>query len=180
MVDPESPAARRHRFARTLRSLPTVDAAAQLLEAFERETIQRAKDGRELSARVSVQAPSPAAIADALNDVDIPWELAEVESLPDWTYETLLDFAIKRLPAPSYQFEGEPYPRVMRAHDLLAGRKYELIGVLAMATEQAWNLGDNKAVKAMSQLCQTAVLRVVGMAALRVALHADEGVGDAE
>ncbi len=165
MSNEESPAARRHRFAYAIRNLSSVDAAAQLLEAFEREIIVPLDD-----------LPSP---LDDLEEGDVPWELAELESLPDWTYETLLEFAITRRPAPSFHFEGEAQPRVMRAHDLLSGRKYELIGILAMACEQAWNLGDKRAVTAMSALCETAVLQVVGLAALRVSLGGDlpEGRG---
>lgn len=161
MTDTESPAARRHRFARTLRALSTVDAAAQLLEAYERECARA--------------APSP---ADPLDDVDIPWELAEIESLPDWTYATLLQFAIDRRPAPSFQFEGDLAPKVMHAKDLLAGRRYELIGLLAMAVEQAWNLGDKRATTAMAHLCEAAVVQVIGGAGLHAVLGGDDDQGE--
>jgi hypothetical protein len=158
MVDPESPAARRHRIAYAVRNASSVDAAAQLLDVYEREC---------------TVAPLPA--PDALDEVDVPWELCELESLADWRYETLLQFAIDRREAPVFHFEGEAHPRTMHARDLLASRRYELIGLLSLACEQAWNLGDAKSVKAMSMLCESAVSRVVGMAALRVAL----GGGDA-
>lgn len=172
----ESPAARRHRFARAIRSAPAADAAAGLLEAFEIIVTTEAHDRIEL-----LTGPAGALDPDAV-DVDLTdiTELAEVEALPDWSYVTLLSHAIRRRPAPSFQFEGEAHPRTMRADDLLSCRKYQLAGLLAQCTEQAWNLGDAKTVTAMVHLTQMAVRQCIGEAALRVGLGAgDENVGDA-
>lgn len=158
----ESPAARRHRIARAVRSASTLDAAADLLQ--------------ELDALVDL-TPSPAP-ADALDVVDVPWELAEMESLPDWTMTTLVQFVLDRRPAPSCVLNGET--RTMRAQDLLASRKYELIGLLARAAEQAWDLGDAHAVKAMAELAELACVQVIGQAGLQAALGGDDEPGDAQ
>ncbi len=157
----ESPAARRHRFAYAMRQLSSVDAAAQLLEAFEREC---------------VQTPP---VADALAEADVPWELAEIESLPNWEYRTLLAHAVERRPAPTHRRDGHA-AATMRADDLLDCRRYDLIGLLALAAEQAFALGDKRACVAMSKLCQSAVVQVIGVATMRLAFGANEEVtGDA-
>ena len=155
MTDAESPAARRHRIARAVRAASTLDAAAQLLTELH---------------------PDATAAVDELDAVDVPWELAEIESLSDWTYDTLLKFAIDRRSAPSCIQDG--LTKTMRASDLLASRKYELVGLLALASEQAWALGDGAACHAMAQLCELALTRTIGGAALTAAFGADDAPGE--
>jgi hypothetical protein len=154
MTDPESPAARRHRIAREMRAAYSIDAAAQLLEAHESDLLAFED-------------------LDALDAVDLPFELCDLESLDDWSYETLLAHAVSRRPAPAFRRDGKA-PCVMRADDLLDCRRYDLIGLLALAAEQAFEIGDAKTCKMMSVLCQDAIVRVIGVATMRLAFGAGE------
>lgn len=158
MTDTESPAARRHRIARAVRNASTLDAAADLLQ--------------ELDALVDLTSA-----ADPLEEVDVPWELAELEALPDWTDATLLRFALDRRPAPSCVQRGQT--KVMTAKDLLTSRRYELVGLLAQACEQAWCLGDGRTSEAMAKLADSHVAKLIGEASLAVAFGCDDEPGDA-
>src|SRR6187431_2328357 len=119
----ESNEARRHRYARAIRGVSTLEAATLILEAYDNEST----------------------------------DLDEIESLAGWTYADLLACAVKRRPCPSYQADTGVV-LMMKAQDLLSSRKYELIGMLARATEQAWLLGDGQTVASMARLTKTAVL----------------------
>jgi hypothetical protein len=139
--------------AYAIRHASSVDEGAALLEAFEREG----------------KVPF-----DDLGSVDLPWELCEIKSLPDWSHVTPLGWAVQRRDAPTFR------EATMRAEDLLDCRRFELIGALALACEQAFELGDAKTCHAMSRLCQSAVMQVIGIATLRVAFGAGQDpAGDA-
>ncbi len=133
----ESAEARRHRYARAIRGVSSLESATQLLEAYE-------------------------------VDLHAGTDLLEIEQLPGWTYADLLGCAVKRRPCPTYQAD-DGVCLMMKAQDLLSSRKYELIGMLARATEQAWLLGDGQTVASMARLTKTAVLNIIGEAVLALA-----------
>lgn len=97
-----------------------------------------------------------------------PGVLDEVEQLAGWRYEDLLRWVINRAPAPTCGVA------TMQAKDLLDGRQRQLAGLLSLAAEQAWSLGDLKTCKSMARLSNTALIRCIGEPALMVGLGGEE------
>jgi hypothetical protein len=118
----------RHRYARSIRAMSSLPAAMGLLEAFEAECR------------------------------DWPWDLIEIESLPDWRMSTLLEWAMRAKPPEG--FTGE---------DLMTCRQMRLIGALSKASEQAAMLRDGRTARALAQLAHQATLDLKGTAGLSVA-----------
>lgn len=91
---------------------------------------------------------------------EAPGALDSVEALPDWTYGTLLAWALE-----------SPGPKCLDAGELKAVREMQLIGRLSLACEEALELGDMRTAHAMAELCNTVLQRTRGAAGLRVALE---------
>lgn len=96
----------------------------------------------------------------AVQLLEAPGALDSVEALPDWTYGTLLSWALE-----------SPGPKCLDAGELKAVREMQLIGRLSLACEEALELGDMRTAHAMAELCNTVLQRTRGAAALRVALE---------
>jgi hypothetical protein len=159
----ESPAARRWRFIRAIRSLSCPNAAAGLLQDFELLVRDEERsEQQELAALIrgleSLEAddgPVTVRAGEPVQDDDDPTLLSELESLPDHEYDTLLEWALNTLPPPSFG------AATMRAVDLLESRRRTLIGWLAQAAEEAFELGDAGTARRMGSLCSVAVVRLL-------------------
>jgi hypothetical protein len=96
--------------------------------------------------------------------------LLELEQLPDWKHETLMQWLMQPAVPPGL---GVDYD----ASSLLTLREMQLVGRLALCVEQALALEDGRTAKQVLRLaCQTWV-RIRGEQALHSALA---NVGDGE
>lgn len=93
-----------------------------------------------------------------------PVELCDIEQLADWTHEGLLRAAM----AP----KAPPCPEPSDAQHLLTLRTLQMVGKLALATEQALHLGDRKTAIQMLRLTSREWTQFKGNLAIEAALDA--------
>lgn len=107
----------------------------------------------------------------AAQTTEWPLALTDIESLDDWTHAGLMVHALKP-PAPhGVTKEGEPDAGNFTASYLITLRTLQLVGKLALASEQALHLEDRQTAVQMMRLMRREFTRFKGELSIREALN---------